>query len=184
MSNNNEKVVSAVVEPSPLPYSALALARVEELRAMRDSIPHFVIPEAAATREMASAASVPPEFVALTTMAMTHQKTLSRGQSLTAEEIRDLMSYAEAFSPLADELEALAHFVRHSVRAARHKAGVETLTVYALARRLAKRRECAELVPHVADMRRALGRGRKPSAETLARRAAEKAAEGALKQTA
>jgi hypothetical protein len=89
------------------------------------------------------------------------------------------MSYADAYGPLADELEALAHFVRHSVTAARNKAGSEALTTYSLTQRLAKRPEYARLKPYAADMRRALGRMRKVSDEVLARRAAKKAAKQA-----
>jgi hypothetical protein len=75
-----------------------------------------------------------------------------RGEGITPAESRDLMRYAEAYSPRADELEALGRF---SVNAARNAAGSEALTVYALAQRLAKRREHAGLAPYVADMRRA-----------------------------
>lgn len=67
------------------------------------------------------------------------------------------MSYAEAYAPVAGELEALAKFVRHSVTVARNKAGSEALTTYALAQRLAKRAENADLAPHVDAMRQALG---------------------------
>ena len=52
-------------------------------------------------------------------------------------------------------------------------------TIYALAQRLAKRRENAELAPCVADMRRTLGRVRKQSAEAVAKKEAAKAARAA-----
>lgn len=80
-------------------------------------------------------------------------------------EIRDRLSYAEAYSPVADELEAMALFVRHRVRTAQNEAGSTALTTYALAKRLAKRPETAAIAPHVEDMRVALGRrGRKAKA--------------------
>jgi hypothetical protein len=116
---------------------------------------------------------------------MTHQRNaLVRGDSLPPAEIRDLMSYGEAYTPFADELEALAQFVRLSVAAARNLAGSEALTTYALAQRLAKQPKTAGLKPFVADMRRALGRFRKltPEVQTKkAEREAEKAAEKATK---
>jgi hypothetical protein len=175
MSEKNV-VVTAAVESTPVSYIAEAQTCVEEVRAMRERIPYFAIPDSSdAAQRLSSAASVPTDFVELTAMAVTNQKTLSRTESTTAAQIRDLMQYATAYSPVADELEALAQFIRHSVRVAKNKAGAEALTIYALAQRLAKRPESAELAPHVADMRRALGRGRKLSAETVARRAAKKA---------
>ena len=166
--------------PSNNPHFAAAQERIQELRRMRELIPHFVIP--ASTRDsqrLSNAASVPPEFVELTAVATTHQNALVRGDSTAPAEIRDLMSYGEAYGPLADELEALAPFLRHSIAAARHAAGTEALTTYALARRLARQAKNAGLAPYVADMRRALGRVRKPSPETLAKRAAAKAARAA-----
>jgi hypothetical protein len=129
---------------------------------MRQLIPNFVFPSSqGAGRRLTSAASVPPEFVELTAVAVTNTPGLVRGGAVDPVETRDLLSYAEAYAPLADELEMLAHFIRHSVATARHKAGNEALTVYALAQRLAKRPETADLAPQVADMRRALRRGRK-----------------------
>ncbi|HUP59087.1 MAG TPA: hypothetical protein VNA69_01570 [Thermoanaerobaculia bacterium] len=185
--STNEKVVSnsestAVSIESTNPHVEAAQARLQELRLMRDQIPRFLIPES--SREvlrLTSAASVPPEFVELTVVAVANQKALMRGESATPAEIRDLLRYAEAYSPLADELEALAQFVRFSVNAARNTAGSEALTIYSLAQRLAKRRENAGLAPCVADMRRALGRTRKQSPEAVAKRAAAKAARAAEK---
>lgn len=54
---------------------------------------------------------------------------------------------------MADELEALAHFIRHRVKLARNKAGSDALTTYALAQRLARRPETADPAPHVDQMR-------------------------------
>lgn len=150
----------------PTEHTVDAQARIDELRAMRLAIPHFVIPTLQrSTQELSVAASLPPEFIHLTAEAVRISTALVRGGGTEPSVIRDLMTYGEAYSPFADELEALAQFVRHSIAAARHKAGTEALTTYALARRLAKQPENADLAPHVADMRRALGKrfkGRKP----------------------
>jgi len=102
-----------------------------------------------------------------------------RAESRTPEEVRDLVAYADAYSPLADELEALAKFIRYSAMTARNEAGAEALTTYALAVRLSKRPETAYLAPYVADMRRALGRT--PSPEVRARNAAARAAKAAAR---
>ena len=102
-----------------------------------------------------------------------------RNQSPSPAEVRDLVRYADAYDPLADEVEAFAQFLRHSVTAARNIAGSEALTRYSLAQRLSRQRKTAHLAPYVADMRRALGRGRKASPEAIAKKAAERAAKAA-----
>ncbi len=171
-----ETVVSTEVT-SANSHTESAQARLQELRQTRALIPHLVIPESAKDRvRMNNVASVPPEFVELTTVAVANETSLVRGDAATPAEVRDLMSYAEAYGPYADELEAFAQFVRHSVTAARHQAGMEALTTYSLAQRLAKRPRTAHLAPYVADMRRALGRMRKLTAEERKLRAEKKAA--------
>ena len=139
-------------------HSDAAQARVEEIRALREQIPNLVIPASKTERrKLSRAASVPPELVELAAVAVKNSPSLVRGGAINPDQVRDLMSYAEAYGPVADELEALASFVRHSVTAARNKAGSDALTTFALARRLAKRPENADLAPHVEDMRRTLG---------------------------
>ncbi|PYQ26858.1 MAG: hypothetical protein DMF56_23040 [Acidobacteria bacterium] len=163
-------------------YVQTAQARLEELRVWREQIPRFVIPPTSdATKRLSIAASVPAAFIELTNVAVTNQKALVREERVPPAEIRDLMSYADAYSPVADELEALAQFVRHSVTAARNTAGSEALTTYSLAQRLAKKSQHAHLVPYVADMRRALGRVKKLTPEEAAQKATERAAKATAK---
>ena len=177
--SSTEKEVTTTSTTS-IDHHEAAQLRVLELRRWREEIPHFVLPsEPHATRRLASAASVPAEFVELTTVAIANQRSLVRTDGATPAEMRDLVRYADAYDPLADELEALAQFVRHSARAARNKAGREALLTYALAQRLVKMPETAHLAPHVADMRRALGRFRKATAETKAKKAAAREANAA-----
>jgi hypothetical protein len=134
-----------------------AAAIIDEVRGLKDRIPKFVIPESkGAGRRLGKAASVPLAFINLAAQAIRNFVELVRGGT-GPSQIYDLASFAEAFAPLADELEAMALFVRHTVRAARNEAGSEALTAYALAQRLAKRPATAGLAPHVEDMRSALG---------------------------
>ena len=160
MSTENEVPVTT---PS---YLERAEAIIDDIRAMKDKVPKFVVPESRRARQQLAAASVSPQFVDLAALAVRNHDVLTRGGNFGLAEIRDRMSYAEAYGPVADELEAMALFVRHSVRVAKNEAGSNALTTYALAKRLAKRPETAALAPHVEDMRLALGpRGRKARAK-------------------
>jgi hypothetical protein len=172
--STNEKDVSNVPITN---HAETAQGRLKELRLWREQIPRFVIPPTSdATKRLTAAASVPPAFIELTNVAIANQKELVREEgSISPAEIRDLVSYADAYSPVADELEALALFVRHSVTTARNTAGSEALTTYSIAQRLSKKPKHAHLVPYVADMRRALGRGKKLTPEEAAQKAVERA---------
>jgi hypothetical protein len=144
---------------------------LEELRQWRDQIPRFAIPETAdATRRLSQAAAIPAVFIELTNVAVANQTALVRADGAPPAEVRDLVAYSDAYVPLADELEALAQFIRYSTTSARNLAGTEALTTYSLAQRLVKQKRYAHLRPHVADMRRALGRQRKPTPGARTRR--------------
>jgi len=154
MSNTTEVPVT----PPQTPYMDAAAAIIDEVRGLKDRIPKFVIPESKGVgRRLGRVASLPLAFINLAAQAIRNFVELARGGNTGPSQIYDLASFAEAFAPLADELEAMALFVRHTVRAARNQAGSEALTAYALAQRLAKRPETAGLAPHVEDMRIALG---------------------------
>jgi len=155
-----------VTNPQPS-YLVTAQERVDEIRAMREKIPNFVIPSFKGERQrLTTAASVPPQFVEQVAMAIKNSSKLVAAGAADADRIRDLMNFAEAYDSVADEFEAMAGFVRHSVTVAKNTAGSYALTTYALAQRLAKRPESADLAPHVDNMKSALGRkGRKAKAQ-------------------
>jgi hypothetical protein len=159
---------SSTSTPTTNTYHDGAQTLIDQIRAFRDQIPKFQIPEPGQTRRgISTAAAVPPDFIELATVAVRNSASLSRA-GVDPEQIRDLTSYGDAYSPVADELESLALFIRHSVTVARNKAGNAALTTYALAQRLARRPETSDLAPHVADMRRVLKHRRKAKAQTPA----------------
>ena len=157
MSTQKKEIsIAPAVEAPATSYHEAAQSFVDELRLLQQKIPHFVIPTVkGGRRSFARAASLPPEFVELASVARANQPTLSRGTETSPAESRDLMAYADAYEPVAAELEAIAKYVRFSTTAARHKAGYEALTTYATARRLVRRPEHAGLAPHVAALRQA-----------------------------
>src|SRR6185503_18434509 len=97
------------ITETPISHAEAAQQRVEELRRWRELIPHFVLPTSMdETRRLSAAASVSPEFIELTNVVVANQPALARNDGTTPAEVRDLLSYAEAYVPLADELEAFA----------------------------------------------------------------------------
>jgi hypothetical protein len=150
-----KEAASPPAEPSV--HTVAAQARIQELRAMREAIPEFRIPDSKAeARRIVANASVPPEFVELAATAITLSPDLRRETS-DPNRVRDRMDYADAYSPLADQFEAAAKFLRHSIRVARGEAGSDALATYALAKHVSRRPEQGELKLQVHDMERALG---------------------------
>jgi hypothetical protein len=171
-TQEKDVVVSNVIANG---HTQAAQARLQELRQSRALIPHFTLPiSAKESVRLMAAASVSPQFVEASASAMANEKALERGE-LTPDEIRDLMAYADAYGPLADEYEAMGQFLRHSINAARNVAGSEALATYNNAKRLAKIPRYAGLAVYVADMRRALGKARGKETAEQAQKRADKA---------
>lgn len=133
-------------------------ALIRQLRAMREVIPNFEIPQKGDGRRMVSVATLPPAFVEKCISASEIYVPLQRPGGLQPDRVRDLTAYAFAYWDLITEFVAMTTFLRHSVAAARNRAGHEALTIYALARRLSKQPDTAYLVPIVEAMRQALGK--------------------------
>jgi hypothetical protein len=169
-STTDQKVAG---EAASLSYTETAQQHVEQLHALRDTLPNLKIPVTTrAGQNLAAAAALPPEFVELVSMAVKNHPALAKA-GLDADAIRDLSTFAGAYDPVADEFEATAHFLRHSITAARHKAGKAALLGYEVAKRLAEDPENAGLAEYVADMARALGfRERAAKAKANKRKAA------------
>jgi hypothetical protein len=155
MQNNalNQETPNPIPSVSRTQEAQAMLARVEAWLA---EIPTFSFPlDPANRRAMAVARSIPPEFVEQTTVAASGIGELSRGGT-TPEETRDLVSYAIAFSPVADAIDRLAASMRHSVDTAKAKAGAEALVTFTMAERLSVIPGLTHLAPMVAGMRRTL----------------------------
>ena len=72
---------------------------------------------------------------------------------------REAVAFSNAFEAVADELEATAKGMRHTIAIARAKAGDDALHSYDVAKSLSRTKDGASLVPHVTSMKNALGRG-------------------------
>src|SRR5262245_2735327 len=109
-------------------HSETAQAVIGQIRAVREKVPNLVIPASKdAQKKLAPAAAVPADFAERMTVAVENHPVLVWQGALDPEKARDLMAYAEAFGPVADEVEALARAIRHSVTAARNRVGREAL---------------------------------------------------------
>jgi len=133
-----------------------AHALLEKVADLRQDIPTFSFPVVLGTRRFKnSVKSISPEFMEQSNVALKTRPELERG-AVDPEELRDVFQCALAYEPVADALEALAKELRTNVDTAKHKAGTEALITYAVAQRLSKRPEYADLVPVVQAMRKAL----------------------------
>lgn len=146
-------------EVIPSPHIETAKALVGKIRALRDEIPRVTLETPRGARSLVNAASVSEAFVEAAGASM--QKSPMLENTPNAATLRDSFAFALAYETVLTEAKAFVLACEHTIRAAKASAGMSALDIYACARRLAKRKDGAELVPHVEDMQRKLKRGRR-----------------------
>jgi hypothetical protein len=79
---------------------------------------------------------------------------------------RDKVASATALEQVAEEFEATLKGLRHTISVRRAEAGDDALHSYDVAKSLARTKDGAALVSHVASMKNALGRGGRRTPKT------------------
>jgi len=139
-------------------HTEAAQALIEKVRALQQEIPNFTFPKpGSSTQSLSRCASIPPQFVYSTAAAVQNHPALVRGGAADPDQLRNLMAFAEAYTALANEVDAFGRFLHHTIVAAKNEAGAEALTTYSLTQRLSKRAGTAYLVPVTEALRHALG---------------------------
>ena len=153
----------------PLSHIEAATALLTKIRALRSEVPRF-IPEAPVRekRRLVRSSSVPEAFVESASQAVQSSVRLESAAGADGDALRDAFEFARAYEAVFQELRAFTRAVGHTIRVQRGEAGTRALDVLAVARRLARHPDGAELLPRVDDMQRKLKRRpRKTSPEPV-----------------
>ena len=145
----------------PTSHTEGAKALIEKIRALRAEIPNFVIATPEESKKLATVAGLTDAFVESASVYIQTSPELEGAAGTKPATMRDRHGFAVAYEPAVPEAFAFARSLAHTCRVARAEAGASALDIYAFARRRAKRKNGAELAPHVEDMRRKLKRGRR-----------------------
>jgi hypothetical protein len=139
-----------------------------------------------------ASASVSDDFlIAVATVADT-TPAMAAAASLTGEELREVVDFSTAYTPLGDALELATRAVRYTIKVERAGAGMKALRAYQIAKGLNRNLRNRVLgqriatiskvqVPQLENMKRALAaskRPRKTGPEAAAAKAAKAAAKG------
>ena len=149
------------VEITPSPHATEAKAFVEQIRTLRAAIPRLKPEGPRDAKAMATLAAINQEFIEAAGTAMQASDLLDGSSPTTADALRDATAFALAYQAALTEGKAFVRALTHTLRAAKATAGGHALDIYALAQRLVKKEDGAELVPHVENMRRKLRNGRR-----------------------
>ena len=144
------------LNPIPSPYAEAAKVLLDKIRALRDEIPRFTPQLDGPPQRLGSKARVTDELLESTSVALERSRRLEIAAGTDAPTLRDAYAYMNAFKSVPKELRAMARAVEHTLRVERSRAGESALDIYAIARRLVKHEDGAELLAYVDDMRKSL----------------------------
>ncbi|HEY0140294.1 MAG TPA: hypothetical protein VGF48_05310 [Thermoanaerobaculia bacterium] len=147
----------ATTTPVTSPHVEAAKELLVKIRALRTEIPRFVLDDPAETQFLGRIAAVTEEFIEAACVALQRSARLETAAGANATALRDAYNYALAYEAVVTELHALTRCMTHTIRVQRAAAR----DVYVLAKRIANKKGGAELIPHVADMRKKLNSKRR-----------------------
>jgi len=145
---------------------------VEQLRTLRQHVPDFGPLPTASARVLRAAARASAEFVQASINTAGTSKPIAAAISSDHAALISERDDAARWSAVEDELRTLLAGVASANLARRHRIGLASLQIYHISRQLVRRKENADLLPHVDNMRRANQFGRRrpaaPDAKTPA----------------
>jgi hypothetical protein len=146
---------------TPVPHNEAANTILGQLRTIVQSIQGFNFVTTGQRRRLSSAASVPDTFLLTVGLALDASSDLATAAKVQGAELRDAVNFSNAFRAVATELEVVARGLRETIDARRADAGGRALRAYSLARSFNRPSDRDLLIPHLREMQRTLGRGRR-----------------------
>jgi hypothetical protein len=152
--------------PTSLPHVEAAKTLLEKIRALRAEVPRFTPHVPAEVRKIVQKSLIPDDVLEAASVAVQTFTRLEEATRADAATLRDAYGFALAYDPVVKELFAFARSVAYTIRVQRAEAGESALDIYAAASRFSKKKDGAELIPHVNDMRDKLAKLRRPRKTT------------------
>lgn len=155
-----KKEVSALDEGPVTRVSQSAAAKeiIDAIRALRDKIPGYEAAPKTMPATIRVRASMPSEFLEAAAVAVASSEALGNASKMSPDELREAVAFGAAFEAVADEAEAFARAIRFRISSRRADAASAAMVTYDMARSFGKRGSSNELVSHVKEMQRSLGK--------------------------
>ena len=137
----------------PSPHAEEARILLEKIRALRAEIPRLTTAGLTKPQPLNGMAAFPDGILESAGTAVQMSSRLETAAGVRALTLRDGLGFTTAYAPCVREFLALARLMAHVIRVERAKAMAGALDVYAIARRIAKQADGAELLPFIEDVR-------------------------------
>ena len=134
---------------------------VEQLRVLRQHVPDFGPLSVSAATALRTTAQVHPEFALASINTIGASAVIAQAVASDATLLLDERKEADRWSAVEAELRTMLKGVSSALLARRYRVGLASLQAYSIARQLVRKKENADLLPHVENMRRTNRLGRK-----------------------
>jgi hypothetical protein len=157
--------MSTVPPETPLSHAERARQVLDHIRSIKELIGGFTFKGTPDPRTLNYAKSVRDEFFENTAVALEASPDLARMSLITPEEIRDVIAYSTAFTPVAEEFGIMQQSTLHTIALRRASAGDRTLQVYSFGKRLTRKTAAGHqvLIPYLDAMKRTVIKRRRTS---------------------
>ncbi|HJQ37443.1 MAG TPA: hypothetical protein VKB93_09915 [Thermoanaerobaculia bacterium] len=152
---------------TPSPHVEAAKALLDKIRGLRADVPSFTPHVPSEVPKLLQKSIVPDDALEASSVAVQMFTRLEEATKADAATLRNAYGYALAYDPVVKELFAFARSVAYTIRVQRAEAGESALDIYAAATRFSKKKDGAEFIPYVQDMKAKLARLRRPRKATL-----------------
>jgi hypothetical protein len=142
---------------------------VEQLRALRQQIPEYAQLTVNEAKTLQGPALADPGFVNASIGAIGASPVVLSAVGMTPEAMQQAATEVQQWTVVEDELRAMLKGVAAANLTRRHRIGRAALQAYGVTRMLVRNPDNADLLPHLAEMKRLnrFGRGRSKSGETV-----------------
>ena len=145
----------------PAEFSQQALSMMVQVRELGRTVEGFTFAPQGRRASIGTVASLPEDFLQRSAAALDVRPQLGAVFNVTATEVREALNFRREFINVANEIHLVAKGVEDTVAERIAPVGEKCLLFYNAARRASRKTAAESMVPHLAEMARALNKGRK-----------------------
>jgi len=153
------------VTETPNSHEVAAREHLAQIRAIVQSVRGYGFATIKHRRRIGLPAAVSDAFLNAVAVALDASEAFANAAGVTGAQLRDAIAYTNAYRPVANELELMASGIAQGVWTTRAEAAGLALKAYRLSKGFNSPSGPELFVPHIANMKKALGRGRPKTIE-------------------
>lgn len=159
------------VDPPALPadYTQHSLTVMAQVRELGRTVQGFAFSPEGRRVSIGTVASLPEEFLQRSAAALDVNPVLGAAFDLTATEVREALNFKREYTNAANEMRLVAKGMEDTVAERTAFVGEKCLRFYNAAQRANRKNAAESMVPQLAEMTRALNKGRKKKKEKAVR---------------